>query len=138
MGREDHVQQLIDDFQNGYLTRRGFFAKAAAFGLTAAAAVGLLGAPRTQRTAVAQDSPKVEPEQWEQGKGWGWVWGDDDELGNLNELSPELTLKALSKVEEGKVYDLGLAYDRRSYKFVGHSSGAVSYTHLTLPTKRIV
>ena len=51
--------------------------------------------------------------------------GEDDQLGNLNELSPELTLKALSKVKDGKVYDLGLAYDRRSYKFVGHSSGEI-------------
>ena len=34
-------------------------------------------------------------------------------------------MKALSKVEEGKVYDLGLTYDRRSYKFVGHSSGEI-------------
>jgi hypothetical protein len=60
--REDRVQQLVDDFQNGYLPCRGFFAKAAAFGLTAAAAMGLLGVPRTQRTAVAQDS--VQPKQW--------------------------------------------------------------------------
>jgi hypothetical protein len=51
--------------------------------------------------------------------------GDDDQLGNLNELSPELTLKALSRVEEGKVYDLGLAYDRRSYKFEGHNYGEI-------------
>jgi hypothetical protein len=124
--REDRVQQLIDDFQNGYVTRRGFLAKAAAFGLTAATAVGLLGVPRTPRTprtAIAQDA--VQPKQWEQGKGWGWVWGDEDQLGNLNELSPELTLKALSRVEEGKVYDLGLAYDRRSYKFEGHNEGEI-------------
>ena len=67
MQREDRVQQLVDDFQNGYLTRRGFFAKAAAFGLTAATAVGLLGVPRMQRTASAQNS--VQPKQWEQGKG---------------------------------------------------------------------
>jgi hypothetical protein len=93
--REDRVQRLVDDFQNGYLTRRGFFAKAAAFGLTAATAMGLLGVPRTQKRALAQDS--VQPKQWEQGKGWGW--GDDDQLGNLNELGPELTLKALSRVE---------------------------------------
>jgi hypothetical protein len=79
------------------LTRRAFLAKAAALGLTAAAA-SLLGAPRAQKTTVAQHSPKVEPKKWENGKGWGWVWGDNDQLGNLNELSPELTLKALSKV----------------------------------------
>ena len=123
---DDGIQQLVNDFRKGYLTRRGFLAQAAAFGLTAAAAVGLLGAPTTQKSALAQDSPpEVTPKKWEKGKGWGWVWGDDDELGNLNELSPELALKALSKVEEGNVYDLGLAYDRRSYKFVGHSSGEI-------------
>jgi hypothetical protein len=72
---------------------------------------------------MAQDS--VQPKQWEQGKGWGWVWGDDDQLGNLNELSPELTLKALSRVDEGKVYDLGLMYDRNSYRFEGHNPGEI-------------
>jgi kynurenine formamidase len=123
---DEEIQQLVNDFRKGYLTRRGFLAQAAAFGLTAAAAVGLLGAPTTQKSALAQDSqPQVSPKKWEKGKGWGWVWGEDDELGNLNELSPELTLKALSKVKEGNVYDLGLAYDRRSYKFVGHSSGEI-------------
>src|SRR5215216_1203155 len=120
------LQQLLADFRKCYLTRRGFLAQAAAFGLTAAAAVGLMGAPTTQKRAVAQDSPPdVTPKKWEKGKGWGWVWGEDDELGNLNELSPELALKALSKVKEGNVYDLGLAYDRRSFKFVGHSSGEI-------------
>src|SRR5215203_3358874 len=123
---DEAIKQLVADFRKGYLTRRGFLAQAAAFGLTAAAAVGLLGVPGTQESAVAQDSqPEVTPKKWEKGKGWGWVWGEDDELGNLNELSPELALKALSKVKEGNVYDLGLAYDRRSYKFVGHSSGEI-------------
>jgi hypothetical protein len=51
--REDGIQQLVADFRNGYLTRRGFLAKAAAFGLTAAAAVGLLGVPRMQNSVVA-------------------------------------------------------------------------------------
>jgi kynurenine formamidase len=123
---DEAIQQLVNDFRNGYLTRRGFLAQAAAFGLTAAAAVGLMGTPGIQKNAIAQNSqPEVTPKKWEKGKGWGWVWGEDDELGNLNELSPELTLKALSKVKEGNVYDLGLAYDRRSYKFVGHSSGEI-------------
>jgi hypothetical protein len=61
---DDGIQQLVADFKNGYLTRRGFLAKAAAFGLTAAAAVGLLGVPRTQKSVVAQDSPpEVSPEK---------------------------------------------------------------------------
>ena len=125
MSPDDRLKELVDDLGKGYLTRRGFLAEAAALGLTAAAAASLLGAPRAQKTAVAQHSPKVEPKKWENGKGWGWVWGDDDQLGNLNELSPELTLKALSKVKEGKVYDLGLTYERRSFKFAGHNPGEI-------------
>ena len=54
---DEAIQQLVNDFRNGYLTRRGFLAQAAAFGLTAAAAVGLLGAPTSQKSALAQDSP---------------------------------------------------------------------------------
>jgi kynurenine formamidase len=124
--RDDGIQQLLNDFWNGHLTRRGFLAKAAALGLTAAAATGLLGAPGLgTRRAVAQGSPEVTPKEWEQGRGWGWVWGDDDEVGNLNELSPELTLKALSLVEEGKVYDLGLTYSRESFKWPGHNPAEI-------------
>src|SRR5215216_878176 len=79
---DEAIQQLLADFRKGYLTRRGFLAQAAAFGLTAAAAVGLMGAPTTQKRAVAQDSPPdVTPKKWEKGKGWGWVWGEYDELG---------------------------------------------------------
>jgi hypothetical protein len=112
LGRNKHrdgegVRRLVDDFWKGYLTRRGFLARAAALGLSAVAATGFLGTSSVTRRAGAQSrgssSSEVTPRQWEQGSGWGWVWGDDDEVGNLNELSPELTLKALSLVEEGKV-----------------------------------
>jgi kynurenine formamidase len=120
--RGERMRELADDFRNGYLTRRGFLAKAGALGLTAVAAAGLLAGNRG--VARAQGS-SVTPKRWEQGKGWGWVWGDDDQLGNLNELSPELTQKALSHVKDGKVYDLGLMYERRSYKFAGHSPGEI-------------
>lgn len=124
--RDDSVQRLVSDFWKGYLTRRGFLSKAGALGLSAAVATCMLGAPTVARRAGAQgSSADITPRQWEQGTGWGWVWGNDDEVGNLNELSPELTLKALSLVEEGKVYDLGLTYDRESFKFPGHNPGEV-------------
>ena len=124
--RDERIQDLIEDFWRGHLTRRGFLAKAGALGLTVATAVGLLGTPRAQEIALAQEtSPEVQPKQWQEGEGWGWVWGDDDHLGNLNELGPELTKKALSMVKEGKVYDLGLTYERRSYKFAGHNPGEI-------------
>ncbi|MBI2190898.1 MAG: cyclase family protein [Planctomycetes bacterium] len=65
------------------------------------------------------------PRGWIQGKGWGAVWGPDDEVGALNALKPEHVLRALQLVKEGKVYDLGLAYDRTSYKWPGHSPGEI-------------
>ena len=26
-------------------------------------------------------------QKWTKGKGWGWVWGEDDEVGALNEMT---------------------------------------------------
>ena len=60
---------------------------------------------------------------WTKGKGFGWVWGKDDQIGALNAiLSPERTLKAFQSIKKGKVYDLGVPLDRHSYKWPGHSA----------------
>ncbi len=68
-------------------------------------------------TAAAQ-----ELDGWKQGKGFGWVYGPQDEVGALNAITgPEHVRRALSDVKTGKVYDLGLLVDRRSYKWPGHS-----------------
>ena len=67
----------------------------------------------------------MQPKRWQKGKGWGWVWGAGDQVGNLNELSPELSKKALSLAKTGRVYDLGLMYDRRSFRWPGHSPGEI-------------
>ena len=32
--------------------------------------------------SAAQDAGM---KKWTKGKGWGWVWGAEDEVGNLNE-----------------------------------------------------
>ena len=90
---DDRVRELLSDFERGFLTRRGFFAKAAALGLSSAAALGLLGGRPGPADAQA---PAVQPKRWQKGTGWGHVWGAGDQLGNLNELSPELARKALS------------------------------------------
>src|SRR5690349_14546514 len=62
-----------------------------------------------------------ERKGWTPGKGYGWVWGKDDQLGALNTLGPEDVKNALGLVKLGKVYDLGVPYDRTSFKWPGHS-----------------
>ena len=67
----------------------------------------------------------AEPQKWEKGKGWGWVWGEDDEVGSLNEMTSTSVVKALSLAKQGKVRDLGITYDRTSYKWPGHSPAEI-------------
>ena len=62
---------------------------------------------------------------WTPGKGYGWVWGKDDEVGALNTLGPEDVRAALALVQRGQVYDMGVTYDRTSYKWPGHSPGEI-------------
>jgi kynurenine formamidase len=76
----------------------------------------------TATGSLAQDAGM---KKWVKGKGWGWVWGPADEVGSLNEMSDASRLAALRLVERGKVYDLGLPYDRNSFKWVGHSAGEI-------------
>ena len=72
--------------------------------------------------AAGQQSPM---KKWQKGKGWGGVWGKDDEVGALNELTDSSRLAALRLADRGKVYDLGVLYDRTSYKWPGHSPGEI-------------
>ena len=74
------------------------------------------------RTMAAEPSA---PQKWQKGKGWGWVWGAEDEVGSLNEMTDASRLAALQTVKEGKVYDLGVLYDRTSYKWPGHSPAEI-------------
>lgn len=62
---------------------------------------------------------------WTPGKGYGWVWGKNDEVGALNTLGPADVKAAMGLVKQGKVYDLGITYDRTSYKWPGHSPGEI-------------
>jgi kynurenine formamidase len=79
--------------------------------LVAAAGVAAVGAP--------------EMKKWQKGRGWGWVWGPQDEVGSLNEMTDASRLAALHVAKQGKVYDLGVLYDRTSYKWPGHSPGEI-------------
>jgi kynurenine formamidase len=72
------------------------------------------------------DQPDGEPiKGWTKGKGWGWIWGKDDEVGSLNAMTPKTTQAALSLAKQGKAYDLGVPYDRTSFKWPGHSPGEI-------------
>lgn len=73
--------------------------------------------------AFAAEGPALK--KWEKGKGWGWVWGKEDEVGALNEMTDASRLAAMRSVQQGKVYDLGIVYDRNSYKWPGHSPGEI-------------
>lgn len=62
------------------------------------------------------------PKGWSKGRGYGTVYGPQDEVGSLNAVTdPASVLKALRAVKTGKLYDLGVPLDRRSYKWPGHS-----------------
>jgi kynurenine formamidase len=67
---------------------------------------------------LAADPPKG----WTKGKGYGWVYGKADEVGALNAVTgPDKVLAALRGVKTGRVFDLGVPFDRQSYKWPGHS-----------------
>jgi kynurenine formamidase len=75
---------------------------------------------------AADDSDNaVSLKGWTKGKGWGWNWGKDDEVGALNAMTPQSVAAALRVAKTGKVYDLGVPYDRNSYKWPGHSPGEI-------------
>jgi kynurenine formamidase len=65
------------------------------------------------------------PKKWQKDKGWGWVWGKQDQVGALNEMTDATRLAAFRSIKDGKVYDLGVVYDRSSYKWPGHSPGEI-------------
>src|ERR1051325_2248812 len=72
-------------------------------------------------SAIAQQTPAQPPaahtESW-----WNSPWGEDDRLGNVNNLSAEGVKRASGLVKTGKVYALGIptapesaAYGTRQY-----------------------
>src|SRR5881394_1134538 len=88
--------------------------------------VSAVGAALALGIVLGAAGPTVpEVRGWIQGKGWGWTWGKEDEAGALNGLSDALRLRALREATSGKVYDLGVPYDRRSFKWPGHNPAEI-------------
>ena len=75
--------------------------------------------------AAGQNEAAATIKGWKAGVGWGWIWGKDDEVGALNAMTDQSRAAALKLAATGKVYDLGIAYSRRSYKWPGHSPGEI-------------
>src|SRR5262245_47854418 len=75
--------------------------------------------------AAGQNQATGSIKGWKQGTGWGWVWGQGDEVGSLNAMTDQSRGAALRLAQQGKVYDLGVTYSRRSYKWPGHSPGEI-------------
>lgn len=76
------------------------------------------------RAAAPPAAPSDGP-GWKQGEGWGWIWGEDDEVGALNAMNAGSRLAALELVEDGRVYDLGVTFSRNSYVWPGHNRSEV-------------
>ncbi len=86
-------------------------------------AVGVAGFALVSGPSGAADAEPAKG--WTKGKGWGWVWGKEDEVGALNAMTNQTRAAALALATRGEVYDLGLTYSRRSFKWPGHSPGEI-------------
>ena len=75
--------------------------------------------------ARSAEQPATPVKGWTQGKGYGWVWGKDDEVGSLNAMTNESRLRALGLAKRGEVFDLGVSYSRNSFKWPGHNPGEI-------------
>jgi kynurenine formamidase len=62
-----------------------------------------------------------DPKGWLKGRGYGWVYGQGDEVGAINAiLSSAHILRAVKEITVGKVYDLGVTVDRNSHRASVH------------------
>lgn len=69
------------------------------------------------------DHARGTPEQvgWRRGSGWGWIWGDGDQIGALNSVTQGSVLNAMRLVRQGRVIDLGVTISRESYCGPAHA-----------------
>jgi kynurenine formamidase len=86
--------------------------------------VALVVAAHALASSLASAQPPAA-KGWVKGKGYGWIWGPNDEIGALNAITPQKVIAALAIPKQGRVYDLGAAYDRASFQWPGHSPAEV-------------
>jgi kynurenine formamidase len=94
--------------------------------LLLAIGAGMVARGRGDTPDSGEQRKKAEPiKGWQKGKGWGWIWGKNDEVGALNAMTDASRAAALALVKKGESFDLGQTYSRRSYKWPGHSPGEI-------------
>jgi kynurenine formamidase len=92
----------------------------------AVALAGAFGLGRGFSTrAGSEEQTGGDAKGWTKDKGWGWTWGKDDEVGALNAMTPATVKAALGLVKEGTVFDLGVPYDRNSFRWPGHNPAEI-------------
>jgi kynurenine formamidase len=77
-----------------------------------------------QRVSDSRANPAGLPEG--EGRWWPSRYGADDQIGSLNEITPQVTRAAAGLVRQGRVVDLGRILDEDTPKFPGR------YWHQTL------
>lgn len=87
--------------------------------------IGLSGITLAAAASWAREDQGRDGGGWKQGRGWGWVWGSEDEVGSLNAMTDESRTAALGLARQGKVYDLGQTYSRRSFRWPGHNPAEI-------------
>ncbi|MHC5544169.1 hypothetical protein ACYOEI_38570, partial [Singulisphaera rosea] len=55
-----------------------------------------------QGTSSTPEPPMVKG--WTKGKGWGWIWGKDDEVGALNAMTDASRSSALALAKRGETF----------------------------------
>jgi kynurenine formamidase len=103
----------------------GLFAGTTVAWVDSRSSANLDAAPEQPVAPVLSQPGDLAHKGWEKGKGWGWNWGKNDEVGALNAMSSDSRAAALKLAVRGEVFDLGMNYSRRSYKWPGHSPGEI-------------
>ena len=76
-------------------------------GVAAGAAHGKFGlAPITQAQAQTANLPRMSEEKW-----WPSKWGETDEAGSSNHITPAKVLEAVKWIRDGKIYKIGRTYE---------------------------
>lgn len=85
--------------------QRRDFMRTAALGAAAAGMAGAAGSPAAAQTVAASGETPIGPEWWPS------RWGPEDQAGASNMMTPENTLRAASRISDGKVYRIGRVYE---------------------------